>query len=54
VEAVAVFAVLACLVALLVWASRRWGPPRFYTRGRLAWWLAAAILGVIVLWLALD
>lgn len=53
-EAVAPLVVVACLVALLLWTSRRWGPPRLYTRGRLAWWLAAAVLAAIVLRLALD
>ncbi len=43
-----------CLVALLVWTSRRWGPPRFYTGGVVAWWVIAAVLAIIVLRFALE
>jgi peptidoglycan/LPS O-acetylase OafA/YrhL len=49
------FVVLAGLVLLLVWTSRRWGRPRLYVRGTTALWLVAAILaGVIVMLLVLD
>ena len=48
------FGVLAGLVLVLVWTSRRWGLPRLYVRRTTALWLVAAILAVIVLWLVLD
>jgi hypothetical protein len=40
--------VIAGLVILLVYTSRRWGRPRLYVRGVLALWLVAAILAVIL------
>jgi hypothetical protein len=46
--------ILACLVALLIWTSRRWGGPRLYLRGTAAVWVVAALLAAIVLWLAVD
>jgi hypothetical protein len=46
-ETIAALGVLAYLVALLIWTSRRWGAPRFYLRGRAALWVVAAILALI-------
>jgi hypothetical protein len=53
VELIGALAIVACLVLLLVWTSRRWGPPRLYVRGRTALWLVAVLLALIVLAFAL-
>jgi hypothetical protein len=53
VDALAAVALVACLVLILIWTSRRWGPPRLYIRGRLALWLVAAMLTLIVVAFAL-
>jgi hypothetical protein len=54
VEVVAALGVIGCLGLLLAWTSRRWGRPRLYLPVWLALWAVAAILAMLVLWLALD
>jgi hypothetical protein len=53
VDVLAALSIVAGLVLLLIWTSRRWGPPRLYVSSRLALWLVAALLAVIVLALVL-
>jgi hypothetical protein len=53
-ETVAPLAIVACLVALLAWTSRRWGAPRLYVRGVVALWIVAVLLVLLVLRLALG
>ncbi len=53
-ESIAAFVVLACLIALAVLTSRRWGAPRSYLGVRGAAWLAVIVMALILLRLAID
>ena len=54
-DVAAAVVVIAALALVLVWASRRWGPPRarLYVRAAVALWIIAGTLAAEVLWLAL-
>lgn len=54
VEWVAAFAVLVCLMVLLVVSSRRWGPPRSFVSLRAAAWFAALVMVLVMLRLVTD
>lgn len=54
VEWIAAAVVLACLLALVVMASSRWGAPRSYLSVRGAAWLAVIIMALILLRLVID
>jgi hypothetical protein len=46
--------VLAGLVLLLVWVSRRYGAPRLYVPPVVALWIVAALFGLLLLWVAVS
>lgn len=51
---IAAAVVVVSLVALAVFAARRWGAPRSYLGVRGAAWLAVIVMALIVLRIAVD